>query len=80
MKCNGSQTTSTAAEGTSAAGGSKCARAAADGDTEVAAFQALLMSSLMKPLSDALGPMGSLVLDSVARTAILKPATPHDDE
>jgi hypothetical protein len=46
----------------------------------VAAFQALLMSSLMKPLSDALGPMGSLVLDSVARTAILKPATPHDDE
>jgi hypothetical protein len=42
----------------------------------VLAFQAMLMSSVMKPLAEALGPVGSLVVDSVARAAILEPRKP----
>ena len=72
MKCNGSQTTSTAAD-TFAAASTGTAR---DEEQAVRGFQALLMSSVMKPLAEALGPVGSLVVDSVARAAILEPRKP----
>jgi hypothetical protein len=69
MRCNGSQTTSTAADTCGAA-------QSGVGDDEERAFQAMLMSSAMKPLAEALGPVGSLVVDSVARAAILEPRKP----
>jgi hypothetical protein len=71
MRCSGSQTTSTAADSFAAPSG-----AARDEEQAVLAFQAMLMSSVMKPLAEALGPVGSLVVDSVARAAILEPRKP----
>jgi hypothetical protein len=41
-----------------------------DRTVEAAAFEALLVPAVLKPVSDTLGPLGSVFADVVARAAI----------
>ena len=61
MKCCGSQITSTAAEPPPPA----AQPIAAD------AFGAILMGEIFKPLADALGPVGDVVVGSVAQDLMM---------
>ncbi|MGH7708635.1 MAG: hypothetical protein ACREM6_12050 [Vulcanimicrobiaceae bacterium] len=71
MRCSGSPTTSTAADCTPRTGGD-LAQETGDEREAAEAFQAMLMSTVMKPLSDAMGPLGAVVVDGFARAAINK--------
>ena len=68
MRCNGSQTTSIAVNGEVVAGAS----GAPATETAGAAFEAILTSLAMNPLTDGLGPMGAFFGDALARAALLR--------
>ncbi len=63
MKCNASPTTSTAAD-------LDTARDEADVAEATKAFEGLVTSMIVKPVADAMGPMGGMFGDMVARAAI----------
>ena len=68
MKCNASPTTSTAVDAAPASAGSD--EAAEREATK--AFEGLVTSMIVKPISDSMGPMGGLFGDIVARAAIAR--------
>jgi hypothetical protein len=65
MRCNASPTTSTAAPDPAAV-----ARETSEQDRVVESFEAIVGAMLMKPVAEAMGPMGAFFGDAVARAAL----------
>jgi hypothetical protein len=68
MKCSESPTTSSAADAHAAT--ADAAQQTRDDAAATQAFEAVLASSLMKPLADSLGPVGSFVTEAIASAAL----------